>query len=642
MRFLSILLFFNIITYSQTQKKPVSEVEKLKKIESYILTKQLDSAEFYISQIKDSEYLTVLKDISNNHYEKITSYKRFLDSITTSKEYEYSVISKFIDENIKIPNQETFNKDYFQIKLNQISTLSDDVKTIDQSTLLHSSLERYLQKFNENEREVTIAKSYLDFHKVILLLIQKKNLEAKQILDRNLNVAKQFEDKNLEVASLYHSCNYYMNIQDLQGYISTCEQMLDIESNLPKHSKFYKGAIMNTLDAYIYKGGYEDKVDKLLLLLYNNPKTREDSYAFYAKYLAKLPLDSKRVELIFRQFGVNNLIDFGKKIKTLAKSKLNSNDYYYIFYEMSVALETHGFLKEALLYQRDAVVLNRQIYSEDLSKALANFQTQQAIKEKELALDFAEKKSTLYIIIASLISLVLFFTTFLLIKNKKQTKQLHKQNLLINKALNENKLLVKEIHHRVKNNFQMVSSLLDLQTRGIEDKKAKELAIEGQNRIKSMALIHQKLYQKEDGLINFSDFLKKLVTQIKELNLNDKEVEVTLNTDSLNLDVDTAIPLGLIVNELLTNAFKYALEENKTNIIKINVEKKSEESYELIFSDNGKGIQKEIDVNSAKSLGLKLINRLTKQLNGEISYQYNNGAVFTITFKDAFQRKQVK
>jgi len=249
-------------------------------------------------------------------------------------------------------------------------------------------------------------------------------------------------------------------------------------------------------------------------------------------------------------------------------------------------------------------VLNKQIYSEDLSKALANFQTQQAVKEKELELEFAEKKLQLYIVIASLIGLALFFTALFLIKNKKQTKQLDKQNKQINEALNENKLLVKEIHHRVKNNFQMVSSLLDLQTRDIEDAKAKELAKEGQNRIKSMALIHQKLYQKEDGLIDFSDYLKILVNQIQSLFKDDKDVEVNIKTEALNLDVDTALPLGLIVNELLTNTFKYGLIEDKKNIINIEVDKEENGIYKMVFSDNGRGLSKGVDIKKSKSLEL--------------------------------------
>ena len=431
-----------------------------------------------------------------------------------------------------------------------------------------------------------------------------------------------------------------MNKKNLQEYINTCEAILDLEQQLPEHSKYYKGTIMNTLDAYIYKGDHENEVDKLLLELYSNPKTREDSYAFYAKYLTYLPLESERVKKIFKQFEVDNIIEFGEKIKVLAKNKLNSNDYYYIYYEMGEALEQHGFLKEAIVYQRDAVALNRQIYSEDLSKALANFQTQQAIKEKELELEFAEKKSTFYIVIASLIGLALFITALLLIKNKKQTKQLNSQNKQINEALNENKLLVKEIHHRVKNNFQMVSSLLDLQTRDIEDEKAKELAKEGQNRIKSMALIHQKLYQKEDGLIDFSDYLKILVNQIKTLFTGEQEVEVHLNAEDLNLDVDTALPLGLIVNELLTNTFKYGLKDNQKNIIQIEVNQQENGIYNMIFSDNGSGLKQGLDIKKAKSLGLKLITRLTRQLQGDLIYKYDNGAKFEITFKDLFLRKQ--
>ena len=514
MKFFNLLILLSLTAFKLNAQTNNAELEK---IENFILNQQKDSASIYLSKIKETTpYISVLRKITNNQSD-YSNYKKFIDNVSNSGNHQYGLISNFINNSIDQPTSDNFNQNYFQIKLDQISVLRDDSKTIDQSTIINKELEKYLLKFDQTKKEIAIANTYLDFHKIVLLLIQFKNEEAKKILDKNLNIAKKYNDKKLQIATLYYTCNYYLNKKNLQEYINTCEAILDLEQQLPEHSKYYKGTIMNTLDAYIYKGGHENEVDKLLLELYSNPKTREDSYAFYAKYLTYLPLESERVKKIFKQFEVDNIIEFGEKIKVLAKNKLNSNDYYYIYYEMGEALEQHGFLKEAIVYQRDAVALNRQIYSEDLSKALANFQTQQAIKEKELELEFAEKKSTFYIVIASLIGLALFITALLLIKNKKQTKQLNSQNKQINEALNENKLLVKEIHHRVKNNFQMVSSLLDLQTRDIEDEKAKELAKEGQNRIKSMALIHQKLYQKEDGLIDFSDYLKILVNQIKTL-----------------------------------------------------------------------------------------------------------------------------
>lgn len=637
MKFFNLLILISFIAFKLNAQTNNASIQK---IENFILNQQKDSASIYLSKIKETTpYILVLRKITNNQSD-YSNYKKFIDNISNSGNHQYGLISNFINNSINQPTSDNFNQNYFQIKLDQISVLRDDSKTIDQSTTLNKELEKYLLKFDQTNKEIVIANTYLDFHKIVLLLIQYKDEEAKKILDKNLNIAKKYNDKKLQIATLYYTCNYYLNKKNLQEYINTCEAILDLEQQLPEHSNYYKGTIMNTLDAYIYKGDHENEVDKLLLELYNNPKTRADSYAFYAKYLTYLPLESERIKKIFKQFEVDNIIEFGEKIKALAKNKLNSNDYYYIYYEMGEALEQHGFLKEALAYQRDAVALNRQIYSEDLSKALANFQTQQAIKEKELELRFAQKKSQLYVVIASLIGLALFFTALLLIKNKKQTKQLNKQNKQINKALNENKLLVKEIHHRVKNNFQMVSSLLDLQTRDIEDEKAKELAKEGQNRIKSMALIHQKLYQKEDGLIDFSDYLTNLVNQIKYLFKNEKSVEVKLETKNLKLDVDTALPLGLIVNELLTNTFKYGLLSDQKNIISITVNKQENGIYKMVFSDNGRGLTKGVDIKKSKSLGLKLISRLTRQLQGTLSYKYQNGAVFSITFKDFFLRKQ--
>jgi two-component sensor histidine kinase/tetratricopeptide (TPR) repeat protein len=224
-------------------------------------------------------------------------------------------------------------------------------------------------------------------------------------------------------------------------------------------------------------------------------------------------------------------------------------------------------------------------------------------------------------------------------QRKKKTSQiLDEKNKIIEKALQEKQLLLKEVHHRVKNNFQIVSSLLELQTKGIEDEKALNLANEGKNRVKSMALIHQKLYQNDTGLIDFDEYIKILVKELSSMYASEKKVQTTIQTENMQFDVDTAIPLGLIVNELITNAYKYAFDAAADNELNISINKVNEDEYKLVVSDNGKGIDAGLDLSKVKSLGLRLVRRLTKQLQGDFLWNTDDGATFEITFKDTQKR----
>ncbi|WP_082113291.1 tetratricopeptide repeat-containing sensor histidine kinase [Kordia jejudonensis] len=223
-------------------------------------------------------------------------------------------------------------------------------------------------------------------------------------------------------------------------------------------------------------------------------------------------------------------------------------------------------------------------------------------------------------------------------RKKKTSKLLDEKNKIIEKALQEKQLLLKEVHHRVKNNFQIVSSLLELQTKGIEDEKALSLANEGKNRVKSMALIHQKLYQNETGLIDFDEYINVLVKELSYMYASEKKVQTNIHTENMQFDIDTAIPLGLIVNELITNAYKYAFDATKENQLNISINKVNEEEYKLVVADNGKGIDDTIDLAKVKSLGLRLVKRLTKQLQGKFTLNNSDGASFEITFKDTQRR----
>ena len=206
----------------------------------------------------------------------------------------------------------------------------------------------------------------------------------------------------------------------------------------------------------------------------------------------------------------------------------------------------------------------------------------------------------------------------------------------------EKEILLKEIHHRVKNNLQVISSLLDLQTKNLDDELALSAVTDGQNRVKAMALIHEKLYQNEDvARLNFRDYVKQLMTQTASIYPNGKRIQQEVISPDLEMDIDTAIPLGLILSELLTNGYKYAFQGNDQPKVIIELEDLGEGSYCMKVKDNGPGLPPDFNFAKAKSLGLRLVRRLSRQLYGSAVYSFEDGAVFTITFKDTLARKSV-
>ncbi len=203
-----------------------------------------------------------------------------------------------------------------------------------------------------------------------------------------------------------------------------------------------------------------------------------------------------------------------------------------------------------------------------------------------------------------------------------------KKNKVIQKQATDLEVLMKEIHHRVKNNLQVVSSLLDLQSHSITDSQAYEAVKEGKNRVQSMALIHQNLYSEGNIKgIKLKEYVTNLLqTLCDSYNISNDKVKINTNIDDLNLDVDTMIPLGLVLNELVSNAFKYAFKEKQNGELNILLKEQTNQLH-LMVSDNGGGFPIGIDVKAGKSFGLKMIRAFAQKLKASLDIYNDNGAV---------------
>lgn len=206
-------------------------------------------------------------------------------------------------------------------------------------------------------------------------------------------------------------------------------------------------------------------------------------------------------------------------------------------------------------------------------------------------------------------------------------------NIQLDKRNTENELLLKEIHHRVKNNLEVVSSLLALQSAKIDDPEIQDAMLASQNRVQSMGILHQKLYQSEHlAFIEMKNYFQNLCENILDSYNETERIEVNIDMNEIELDVDTAVPVGLIVNELLTNSLKYAFPNGKKGIIKLSLESLADGNLNLKVSDNGVG-KTLSSLPKGTGFGTQLVDLLTRQIDGNLVQEVNDGTMISINFK---------
>lgn len=248
-----------------------------------------------------------------------------------------------------------------------------------------------------------------------------------------------------------------------------------------------------------------------------------------------------------------------------------------------------------------------------------------------------------YIFIGSVVALILFlallYKSFRIKKRKSevlelQRKQIDKQNEQLKKLLAEKEWLVKEIHHRVKNNLQIVISLLNTQSAYLDNEDALMAIQNSQHRMYAMSLIHQKLYQSDNlSTIDMSWYIYELIGYIRECYASDNKIKFNLDIDKVFLDVAQAVPMGLIINEAVINTTKYAFPDGRRGEVFVSFKNTGNDSCELTICDDGVGLPADFDIDKTDSLGMNLMRGLTDQLDGIFSIENKNGLRIHITFR---------
>lgn len=329
-------------------------------------------------------------------------------------------------------------------------------------------------------------------------------------------------------------------------------------------------------------------------------------------------------------------------LKNLKKAEENfvAKGNYKDAYEVSLLLkQANDSLAKNETRQR---LLEARLSYDSLQQAERNKTYQKDILQKQSEIDSSRK--IVYLVIAALaLALLLAFAFYRNYRHTQKTNRIIAQQQLeteekkrmIEASLTEKETLLKEIHHRVKNNLQIISSLLNLQANRTDDEQLKRIMGEARNRISSMALIHQKIYQSGNlSSVDFQAYIEQMAQSI-EANFNNEKKRIMhhVNTNGIVLDIDTSIPLGLIINELLTNSYKYAFANRDSGTITISLREKDAEDLELHVSDDGAGLPVGFDPSTLNSLGLKLVKGLTSQLKGTIRFESNKGTHAFIQFK---------
>ena len=473
------------------------------------------------------------------------------------------------------------------------------------------------------------------------------SLNALGVVNRkvgNLDKAKEYYTQALDI---------FKKIEKTDG-VSSCLLNLAI---IEKQQKRYDEALALFQEALIVAQS-DDKINEgMFAYIYGNMSSMyhtqdkiQEAIKYGEKALKIREKSSDNLELSNSYVGLGaNYQEIGKfekaesYLKKAEQFAEGNREILYIIKKTYSDIEwQRKNYRQAYLYLNESKDLRDSIYNLEKTKQMDRLNTEFETERKEAEitqLELEDKLNETQIkqqrILLGGTGIGLASLSFFLFRLFGQNKKINSQNSVISKSLDEKELLLKEIHHRVKNNLQVISSLLGIQSRGIKDQLAKDAIKESRSRVHSMSLIHQDLY-KQDNLsgIQIQAYLNKLCHDLfNTYDISQGRISLVTDIDDIKLDVDSVIPIGLIVNELITNSLKYAFPDDQTGEIKVALNLK-EKILNLVVSDNGVGLVEEDLKVKTDSFGHKLIRAFKQKLNADVHIVSEKGTRITVAIKD--------
>ena len=519
---------------------------------------------------------------------------------------DYGLRAEEIINSYSLSDRFTYNTHYLSTIHVELGNYERAIELALQSTDEFKSQDPYANKANFH----VLADAYLSMHNYQRMdhyLGKWHALVKESDVRMDLGFAVYIMQEFYDIAGMYEKASFYQN----EFYKFYAESGKEI-SHIPEHA-----FITITGDSP------EETIQKLLKYLpYHLENDRSVLITKTKRQLGRLYLDignpSKAVEYLedatnnSDEASIENQID---ALQGLSDAYSQTGQYEYALASANkyIALRD-SFKNDQVLAQANELEVKYESEKKELQLELKETQIQ------------AKNKWLLFSAIGGVI--VLAFAGFVFFLYKK----LRTSNHTLSKTLGEKETLLQEIHHRVKNNLQVISSLLSLQSKYVKDENAISALNEGQNRVESMALIHQNLYR-EDNIsgVNMKSYIPLLADNIfNSYNIQGDKIKIEYEIDELILDVSTVIPIGLVLNELISNALKYAFPNTNSGVLKISLREKSN-ALLLAVTDDGIGLQ---NSEAASGFGTKLINSFTRKLEGELTIKSEKGTSIEILIKN--------
>jgi two-component sensor histidine kinase len=451
--------------------------------------------------------------------------------------------------------------------------------------------------------------------------IYKKSIKVKESLSDSLGLA----------TSYYNLGKAFMYVDKPDSSILSLEKSL--EFNRDRADSLAIAEIQHAMGEVLYNSGRYAEAEEQLSKSWQYYQHHEELpaedilCAYYALTLYALDKKAEALEFVdkgFSSLSKNPTLQTQLQLHQLKAELLSEKgDFERAFYHQ----EQSALLSDSLRNDQQQELL------EEMKARFEAKESENTIKLQKVEIEKKEKEKNYLILVVGLIILLLVVVIAALLQWIKRSKELAEKNKIISENLSEKEVLLKEIHHRVKNNLQVVSSLLSIQSREISDEKALAAVNESRDRVKSMAIIHQNLYREENLTgVEAADYVERLCKSLfQSYRVDHDQINLTIEADEVVLDVDLSIPLGLVMNELISNALKHAFPDGRSGELKISL-KQHENDLILRVEDNGVGLKPKKE--HKESFGTKMINAFARKLNAEWSLLEDEGTIATFRVKN--------